>query len=1236
MGGGEKAGVFCARQKGKAMTPRWGLAFLLLWTTGIAAQENDPEVLPRPTQKGTAGLQELVKHCVEGGALKFLPRTKAGPSRLELTDAMKLRRILEEHRDLLTEEVSDTLLTTSQRFDQSVLLEAVAEFRKDDKLRGFSALARGESLESEGNYPEAVKRYAEASRRFSALKFPSWQARTLSSWGGVLNAQGDHESAMEKFTDAHRLIEKARGAKSVQAATALTNLGWTASLMRRTRLAIGYHRKALEVLEQQSEEPLRELIATHRNLGALLLTQKDVAAIEHDEIALKLARKIPVGPDRTATVGSALANLGHAHQVLKQFEQAKRYYEDALELLKTDGNGKSDRVAMVLRNLGGLHFDRGDRRACLDCLSQSLQLFLDLHGDRSWEVVQGFDQLASANLHFGDHKLAARYYEKVGQIARLLGGDNHPWVAESLGGLASTALETGDHRHALELVKQELALRQLRATQRPGELANAWNRLGQIEHRLGRDGEAVPAFQEALKLWTDLHGEQHALTASGWHNLGTALNGAGQSQRALDALKKALEIREKVSPRNEADIADSLNSLGSFHYLRQEYGKALEYHLKAWEIHGKLSSTSRYMRAATLNNVAMSHFGLRQWADARKRLDEAIEELRIQPRLKDPPADSAQAIHGFGPDDLMPSRLTVQVLHQRGMTQLRQLSDPPTKAELSDASFTFIAAISVLERLRGHVLVSEEGRWEIGEGFADLHALIIGCQDRLLRRDDLSTESRKMSEQIAYKAAELSTARAFLRSLARSRADMLVGLDPVLRKRRTDLDREVQDLDALLSHEQAGRGLDRNFDRVVQLMEQRRLKVKAQEDWLAEVHKRYPRFDDIQSPVACSIADARSCLDQNEAALLYVLGNAESYVVVLDREQLSMTRLPKAADIAEWVETVLDRENLGSIRTRSLEAEGYRMLLGPVAERIKGKDLVIVPSGVLCHLPFEILVEGMEKDSGKVRYLIENRRIRYAPSMTVLHVISQWEAKRIRPDRKLWAMGDPVYEEADERVKGVGKIAPSTRELLAGYLGRGGPDQQKRFQRLPFSGRELEEIQAVCAAPADDILTGVKATEATLKEHSRRSELLRFRYLHFAAHGILGSNAGRQPSLVLSLVGANETEKEDGFLQLDEVMQLKLNADLVVLSACETGRGRQYDVEGVRGLSRAFLHAGSRGVVCSLWQVSDRETPGLMKSFYRELINDREAAQALRSGKLEMIRAGKPPLYWAPFILLGR
>jgi CHAT domain-containing protein len=172
------------------------------------------------------------------------------------------------------------------------------------------------------------------------------------------------------------------------------------------------------------------------------------------------------------------------------------------------------------------------------------------------------------------------------------------------------------------------------------------------------------------------------------------------------------------------------------------------------------------------------------------------------------------------------------------------------------------------------------------------------------------------------------------------------------------------------------------------------------------------------------------------------------------------------------------------------------------------------------------------------------------------------------------------------------------------------------------------------------VLTGVQATEAAVKAASDKGHLARARYVHFATHGILGLDTGQPPALLLSLVG-NDGQRDadggvnDGLLRLDEVTRLKLNADLVVLSACETGKGRLHAGEGVTGLARAFLYAGSRGVVCSLWSVDDRETAAFMARLYGGLKDGQAAADALRAAKLAMIRAGKPPVYWAPFILIG-
>jgi CHAT domain-containing protein len=171
-------------------------------------------------------------------------------------------------------------------------------------------------------------------------------------------------------------------------------------------------------------------------------------------------------------------------------------------------------------------------------------------------------------------------------------------------------------------------------------------------------------------------------------------------------------------------------------------------------------------------------------------------------------------------------------------------------------------------------------------------------------------------------------------------------------------------------------------------------------------------------------------------------------------------------------------------------------------------------------------------------------------------------------------------------------------------------------------------------ADAADVVLGADATEAAVKRLSDAGDLARYRYVHFACHGVLGSGDGLQPALVLTEAGASGPE--DGLLMLDEVTRLRLNADLVVLSACRTGEGRLLAAEGVSGLARAFLYAGSRGVVCSLWPVDDAATADLMTRFYAGLKAGTPTVEALRAAQRAMIDAGEPPARWASFVLIGR
>jgi CHAT domain-containing protein len=342
-------------------------------------------------------------------------------------------------------------------------------------------------------------------------------------------------------------------------------------------------------------------------------------------------------------------------------------------------------------------------------------------------------------------------------------------------------------------------------------------------------------------------------------------------------------------------------------------------------------------------------------------------------------------------------------------------------------------------------------------------------------------------------------------------------------------------------------------------------------------------------------------LRPDEALIEFLLGEKHSYVWVISREQANYAALPGRKEIEESVRRYLDvvatRPNALHInRALAKQAESadrlFQLLLGPVAEHLTpDQRLIIVPDGLLHYLPFETLIrEG--------RFLIEQYEISYTPSASVLGLLS---ARVDRSgQRELLAVGDPVY----------------------------GP----RVPSLPNSRREVQAISEFFPPDARQLYLGPDATEAAMK----REPLDRYRIFHLAVHSLIDERFPARSGVMLSVA---DDPADDGFLDVSEITKLKLDCDLVVLSACQTGRGRLVTGEGIIGFTRAFLYAGARRVAVSLWGVSDLSTAQFMKCFYKHLATRSSPAAALRQAKLDWLssnNAMRHPFYWAPFVLIGK
>jgi CHAT domain-containing protein len=361
----------------------------------------------------------------------------------------------------------------------------------------------------------------------------------------------------------------------------------------------------------------------------------------------------------------------------------------------------------------------------------------------------------------------------------------------------------------------------------------------------------------------------------------------------------------------------------------------------------------------------------------------------------------------------------------------------------------------------------------------------------------------------------------------------------------------------------------------------------------------------------------RASLPPGVALLEYALGAERSYLFVLSRSAFSAFPVPPAGEVSRLVGEVRDaldtRSPLSRPRAQAAAQQLHRVLLTPAREALTQVDrLVVVPDRDLFYLPFELLVGG---EGAAPTAAVERWTITYVPSAGVLDQLRGRRAGRAwRAD--LLAFADPPP--APEPTGGASDLPAE----LAGAA---------RLPPLPGARAEVAAIAALFPPDRVEVRVGAEARESRLKQAGATAGVRR---LHIASHGVL---ADVDPADAFLLMAPGPEAGEDGRLRVHEVFNLDLDSELVVLSGCETGLGQRMLGEGLIGMTRAFLHAGARDVVVSLWPVGDRAAKELLVDFYRGLGSGLSAADALRRAKLARLAtpAADDPLDWASFVLVG-
>ena len=881
------------------------------------------------------------------------------------------------------------------------------------------------------------------------------------------------------------------------------------------------------------------------------------------------------------TAASRRAAIEKCQQALPLFEAAGDTYRRALTLIA----------------IGIAYYPLNEFRKALDHFNQTLALAQQL-GDRRLEA--GTETFIGGMLDIlGDVGPALDHYQRALKFARE--GNWQQAEGSALSNIGKIYKDVAEFQKALEFYTQALVI--FRAIGSPSE-AFTLNNIGVAYSDSGEQKKALDYLQQSLPLLRaslDRSSEGYTLL-----NMGRVYKRLNDNKKALDYYNQALAIHRQTG--NRAYEAESLDEIGSVAAADGQYEKALQYHQQAVEIQHAAGTIRR--EALSLTNIGDVYNLMNQPEKAVEQFTKALSILR-----------------GIG--DLNSAAGVLE-----GIARAEQ-----KRGNFVEARKNITESLALIETVRartGSLQLRASYRARVEEPFE--------FYIDLLMQQHAKSPSQGFNAE-ALKASERGRARSLLERLSEAPIDIRQGIDPALIEKERNLKRVMN---AKAQREMTLRARKGNAEEIATVQRE----ISALEDEYqqvqATIRKNSPQYSALTQPQPLGLKEIQQQLDLDTVLLEYSLGESRSYLWAVTPDSLKTFELPKRELIEklarEVTEPLVARSVVKSLETsaerraRIADADATfqkaavalsRVILAPAASEFGKKRLVIVADGALQYVPFAALSVSSN------RPLILDHELISLQSASVFAVQRQNLSNREMAPKSVVVIADPVFSTNDARLKSSGLIAASSGQDSTRIIEHlsGTANGQLSISRLPFTRWEADQILAV--APRD---SSMKALDFQANRSLATSdELRKYRYVHFATHGYLDTTRAGLSALVLSMVD-EQGKPQDGFLRTHDIYNLNLPAELVVLSACETGLGKEVTGEGIEGLTRGFMYAGARRVVVSLWNVNDKATAALMQRFYAGMLrSNKTPVAALRAAQIEMLRMRpwQSPYYWAAFVMQG-
>ena len=1020
-----------------------------------------------------------------------------------------------------------------------------------------------------------------------------------------------------------------------------------------------------------------DIAASQKQFQALYAAGNFAAAFAEAQKAEAAAKR--AGTNNFAYV-SALNDLGRAHQALGNYPEAGKMFKQVLDTLQRNIPSTDPRVAQALANLATVYLLQGRKSRGRETYKQALDITSKALGPSNPAVATLINNLGNV------YKDQARYDEAEAQYKRALdmaektsGTDSLP-VAMVLNNLTKVYEDQSRFDEVEASAKRALAIREQALGPNHPDVAASLNNLAHLYERLGRYAQADALFRRAIEIWEKSLGPKHPHLASALLNLGSVYASEERLDEAEALYKRSLGIREAVFGPNHSEVATLLNNLAQIYEAQGRYGDVETFAKRALDIVTKSLGPGNPDTAKVMRKLGVAYEAQGRFPEAEGQFNRALDiftkalgpDHRFLATVLINKAHLLQRQRRFGEAEELYKRALAINERSRGANHpesARVLNDlavlSTIRPEPANAvAYSRKATAAVLahaapgelgERQQRDAggLIEQRGSYFVNH----VGSLAAAARAGLEPASALGHEAFEMAQW-----ANQSAAAAAIQQLGPRFAANNDALAALVRQNQ-DLSAYWRDRDRALiealSKPGSSAGQVETIRRQLAETETKLSAVKAR------LQKEFPDYAALASPKPVKLEAVQKLLAAGEVLVLILTGEKESYVFAVKRDGFEWRTLPIGReDLATKIAEFRRGLDLNTMQQFDLNAANqlYQALFGPVDAFIKDQGhLIVVASGALTAVPFHLLVtekpqaltpppnsQAPEEHAAGYRdaaWLIKRQAVSVLPSVASLPPLRSL-ARKDDGTKPMIGFGDPVFnpaqvQEGDRRSTRTRGTRGRVRSYTDYWRGAGLDRAMlaNTLPQLPDSADELRIVAQALGVSPDDILLGRDATVTAVK----RAALANYRIIYFATHGLVAGDIKglAEPSLALSLP-ANPTEDDDGLLKASEVAQLKLNADWVVLSACNTIAGEKPGAEALSGLARAFFYAGARAMLVSHWEVASDAATRLTTSAFAILKADPSLgrAEAMRRAMLAFLvdRASSEnayPAVWGPFAVIG-